>query len=898
MFCDRRWSWCLAAVLGFSITAAVGADKSGSGDYAKTDKLPPGARAQIGLGHFHHSGQIFSFSFSSDSKKLVTSSTDGVRVWDVATGEEICRLDLQGQGQGNPKGGPVPVPPPGGGVGGGIGGPGGIVINPWGTSAEFSPDGKTLAVSVPGKPVTIYDAESGKQVREVGEAVAQGVGTSTCFSPDGKQLVELTRNFQDKSVHLYSVESGKEAQHFDGHEAVVLCAAFSGDGKHLATASDDQSIRVWNVESGKEERSCEGHRSGVVAVAVSSDGKYLGSMGNDSTLRIWNAANGELLHTMSAIRVFNNNNLGSNGALRFSADSKVLTACAADGIHQWEAASGKEVRKPKEQGPNVNYQYAISPDEKYIARYTFTQSPHIDLLDGKTEKEIFPSDDINVMAMAISPDSKLLATGGSDKIIRLWDMKTAKEVRKIEGHTGAVGFLSFTPDGKSIVSAARDNNDRMISIWDVENGKERKSFRSGGTAIQSMTLSRDGHTLAYTFQDQQGPTLRFVDPDTQKEIHKIPMVGNMQTLGLSPDGKSCVYMDQRGQLVLSQVGEGKEAKMLQQILQRFQVSAVYSPDGQSVALVGGQDGLVHLLDPSTGNEIRSFGEPIQPGGGILPPGRGGIGGGGVAPGGPIGGPGIGIPIRVFPQITPAFSADSRTIATAGNNGVVVWEVATGKQRQMFSGGQANLNSLAFAPDGKTLVSTSLNGPVIFWDLAGATKEEKAEADKLTAKDAEQLWNDLQGDDAGKAWHAIKVLRAAPKPSLACLGEKLKPVGGPDQKKVEKLLADLDADSFDAREKAMRDLEAMGEVAEAGLRKALKDNSSLEAGKRIEELLQKISKTSTSGEKVRSSRALEVLEQIGSDDASALLSKLAGGAESASLTQQAKASLERIKASKN
>jgi WD40 repeat protein len=662
------------------------------------------------------------------------------------------------------------------------------------------------------------------------------------------------------------------------------------------TASEDATIRIWNIESGKEERALEGHRSGVLSVAMSADGKYLASAGNDFTVRIWNAGSGELLHTFANMQIVNNG-FGSVNAVQFSSDGKAVVASTSTGVYQWDPASGKELQKPKEGTQAAFFMSAVSPDGKYLARFSWNVVAKVEVFDTKTQTELFPSDAYQVLSLAVSPNSKVLATGCSDKVIRLWDLNTAKELRKLEGHTGAVGFVFFTPDGKSLISAARDNSDRFITIWDLQNGKERKSIR-GGNMLQALALSGDGHTLAYKYQDPQGMmSVCLMDLSGGKEIRKIQQVGFNQSVALSPDGKQCVYQDQKGETVITDVAEGKNTKTL---LPGFSQGFVFAPDGSSVA-VPGQDGLIHLIDAITGTDLRSIGEKPQ-GGGIFPPPPGGGIGGGKLGGIGIGGGGVANPGAIvrppfFNQMLPVFSVDGRMVATNGPSGIALWEVATGKQRQIFSGAEQNINVMAFAPDGKTLVSSSVSGQVIFWDLAGLSKEEKAEADKLTAKEAEQLWQDLQGDDGAKAWHAIKVLRAAPKVSVTLLGDKLKPAEGADAKKIDKLIADLDAEGFDQRSKASAELEKLGEQAEAALRKAQKANPSAEAGKSIDELLQKLhGQGSLTGDKLRAARALEVLEQANSDDAAAVLKKLAAGADGWT-TDAAKASLERIKAAR-
>jgi hypothetical protein len=134
------------------------------------------------------------------------------------------------------------------------------------------------------------------------------------------------------------------------------------------------------------------------------------------------------------------------------------------------------------------------------------------------------------------------------------------------------------------------------------------------------------------------------------------------------------------------------------------------------------------------------------------------------------------------------------------------------------------------------------------------------------------------------------LAVSPRASLPFLAERLRPAGWLDaarRKQVERRLADLDDEAFAVRQKAETELEKMGDVIEPALRKALERKPSLEARRRIEKLLEKI--TAVSGERLRTLRALEALEQMNTPEARRLIDALATGEPSAWLTEQARRS---------
>src|SRR5437899_311058 len=76
-----------------------------------------------------------------------------------------------------------------------------------------------------------------------------------------------------------------------------------------------------------------------------------------------------------------------------------------------------------------------------------------------------------VYGLAFSPDGKLLASAGADKVVKVWDVAALKEVQQLKGHTEAVTGVAFTPDGANVVSVSQD---RFLRVWDPKTGKEVK----------------------------------------------------------------------------------------------------------------------------------------------------------------------------------------------------------------------------------------------------------------------------------------------------------------------------------------------------------------------------------------------------------------------------------------
>jgi WD40 repeat protein len=172
-------------------------------------------------------------------------------------------------------------------------------------------------------------------------------------------------------------------------------------------------------------------------------------------------------------------------------------------------------------------------------------------------------------------------------------------------------------------------------------------------------------------------------------------------------------------------------------------------------------------------------------------------------------------------------------------------------------------------------------------LAGQGPAPKA--DRLEA-----LWADLASPDAARAYQAILALTAAPARSVPLLKARLRPVPTPDPKRLARLLKDLQSPRFAVREKAMTELARLGELAEPALRKAAGEGAPLEFRRRVDQLLDKLQGVVTQPKQLRTLRAVEVLEHVGTPEAREVLRKLATGAPGSRITQEAQSSLERLR----
>src|SRR5439155_2651592 len=167
------------------------------------------------------------------------------------------------------------------------------------------------------------------------------------------------------------------------------------------------------------------------------------------------------------------------------------------------------------------------------------------------------------------------------------------------------------------------------------------------------------------------------------------------------------------------------------------------------------------------------------------------------------------------------------------------EVITGRKRREFTGLHGNPLSLAFSPDGKLLATGCSDTTVLFWDTTGALRA--GAGGKLPPEELDGAWSDLASPDAAAGYRAMRKLAAAPAVAAPFLAKKVRPAGGKpvDAREMARLVAELDDDRFAVREKAARELEALGKAAVPALRTALAGEPTAEVRRRVRPMLERL-----------------------------------------------------------
>jgi WD40 repeat protein len=226
----------------------------------------------------------------------------------------------------------------------------------------------------------------------------------------------------------------------------------------------------------------------------------------------------------------------------------------------------------------------------------------------------------------------------------------------------------------------------------------------------------------------------------------------------------------------------------------------------------------------------------------------------------------------------SFAADGSALAAADMGGTTfrVWDVASQRTRRQIIHNRGQVGFLALSPNGKLLATTGPGHNVLLlWNVATRELPRQGPPLELSAEELADLWTDLADKDYGRCDAAWRKLAAAGDNAIPFLKERIRPIAVPplDRKRVERLLADLDSDHFVTREKATRDLTSLGELAIIPLQRFMKKPSSVESDRRAHLIFKNLSEPVPTPDRLRTLEVLELLEQLRSPRAVALLQEI-------------------------
>jgi WD40 repeat protein/serine/threonine protein kinase len=461
-----------------------------------------------------HKGPAWQVAFSPDSRALASAGADRkVRLWDVASGQEIQVFAEH----------PAAV-----------------------KGVAFRPDGRSVVAACDDGTVKVWDRDTGRETFSFrGELLAYP--GSAWFSPDARRLAW---SCPDGSIKIWDTTTGRLEIDQQSNTHQCRAVAFSPDGTRIALAGFDGTLRLLHAATGREMLTIFAHPSLVADAAFSHDGNKLASASYDHTVRVWDAT--PLDHDPQAphcVTLTGHKQMVSGVA--FSPDGRWLASSSWDGtVKLWETrASGT----PGEYTPRYTLcghganviGVAFSPDSRTLASGSSDKTVKLwDLQapvgDSLTELHTIRCAE-RVTSLALSPDGRLLAVGQTNGIA-LYDPATRKEVPPFKRTPAAVPAVTFSPDGRRLVSAGA--SDPSIKVWDVAGENPPFEIRQYSNPNASVASSPDGRLIAAPgrLQAAAGPTVQVwdVDWDAKRYAEFRTLKGHVRyvwRVTFSPDGR-------------------------------------------------------------------------------------------------------------------------------------------------------------------------------------------------------------------------------------------------------------------------------------------------------------------------------------------------------------------------
>jgi len=564
-------------------------------------------------------------------------------------------------------------------------------------AVAFSPGGDVLAAGGPGPVVRLWDPETGEALGELEGHANTPLGTA--FSPDGARLHTVA---SDGRVLRFDLATRAIDARLDLPQQ-ARSLALAPDGRLLAIGLGDGTIALFDAELRPAGEPLAGHTDAVVSLAFDEAGARLASASHDGTARVFDVLERTTLAVFEAheARV---------DAVAFLPGGRVASGSADETVRAWAVAdpsAATVVRMPS----RVYCLQVLPGGERMLVGCA---DGGLRLVETTSDRPLFtlnghedPIDD-----MVLGPNG-LLATGGGMQAVRLWDVSQAERLDRMSMDGVKAYECVYSPDGATIVGAARDGS---LRAWDARSGVLLASRRGDEVSVLGLMHSRDGRRIYVGYGDGRTHVVDAATLEVERELNfeighvrdfALCDVGEHELLALAGDSVLVVSTVDWSELMRAPAhGKGD-------------YGVEFSPDGTRLVAAGG-DGVIRLYDVASGTVLSEADdhEWVVRWAGYSPDGTRAASisfDGTLRMRDPETFAPLGDPLRhEGPLMSAAFSPDGSRLAVGTQDGNAwIWEVASGTLLAQLEVGRLVVMAVEFAPDGGALIATGDTGVRVF-----------------------------------------------------------------------------------------------------------------------------------------------------------------------------------------